>query len=145
MDLHISNYREHIQKMETDPIYREEFLKQKEINLQRWWNDLKPFKFAEHVPALPTPLTDFYINRLIDLGAISLTELEDSNWYYGNYRNSNFGKWDDKNKIFHIIRYKWSSFHWDECKHFQNDDGFALFVPLRKATSFEVETEESKV
>lgn len=139
MELHISRYKEHIQKMETDPIYREEFL------LQIRWNNLKSFKFAEDVPALPIPLTDIYTNRLIDLGAIPLTELEDNNWYYGNYRNSNFGKWDDKNKIFHIIRYKWSSFHWDECKHFQNDDRFALFVPLRKATSFEVETEEGKV
>lgn len=28
---------------------------------------------------------------------------------------------------------------WDECNHFEDDNGFALFVPLRLATQEEVE------
>jgi hypothetical protein len=145
INLLISEHKDHIQKFKSDPIYREEFIKQKEADLQRWWNGLKPFKDERDVPALPVPLTDFYINRLIDLGAISLSKLEDNTWYYGNYRNSKFGKWDGTNEVFHILRYKWGKSLWDECKHFQHDDGFALFVPLRKATESEIASEESKV
>lgn len=144
-DLHISNYQEHIQKLKSDLNYREDWERKKELSLQNWWLGLKPFKNENEVPMLPNPLTDFYINRLIELGAVSLEKLEDNTWYYGNYRNSKFGKWDATNKVFHIIRYKWGRSLWDECKHFQHDDGFALFVPLRKATKSEIIEEEKKV
>jgi hypothetical protein len=88
-------------------------------------------------------MTDFHIDILIKCGAISKNELEIDKWYYGNYRNSSFGKWDGKK--FHIIRSSFNQNYWDECFHFEDDDGFALFTPLREATNVEIKKEENRL
>lgn len=116
----------------------EHLRKMKEESLRKFWMELKPFVKSEDVPQLPIPLTDFHINKLIELGAIAKDKLEDGVWYYGEYRNSEFGKWDAANNEFGLWRYKFG-YRWDECNHFQDDNGFALFVPLRKASEEELE------
>ena len=54
------------------------------------------------------------------------------------YRRANFGKWNAKTEKFDHYRWK---FGWmkDECNHFQDDNGFALFVPLRLVNELELE------
>jgi hypothetical protein len=106
------------------------------------WNNLKPFTKADDVPELPNVGTkefnEFYVPRLIKAGAIPKDKLVDGVWYYGDYRNSNFGKWDAIKQEFGLWRYKFG-WRWDTCNHFQDDNDFALFVPIRKATEEEVE------
>ena len=99
---------------------------------------LKPFEKESDVPDLPK-LDDFYINKLIELGGIPKSELEDSQWYYGNFRNSDLGKWDSEKQEFGHWRYKFGH-RWDTCNHFEDDNGYALFVPLRKANDEELES-----
>jgi hypothetical protein len=99
--------------------------------------ELKTFNKAEDVPHLPK-MNDFYTNRLIELGAIPKQKLEDGVWYYGNYRNSDLGKWNERTQKFGLWRNKFG-WMWDTCNHFQDDDGFALFVPIRKANRQELE------
>lgn len=137
------DYFNHVKRLKTDPEYKETFLKHKEKELKKYWKELKPFNKDTDVPELPKPLEKFFINKLIELGAIPKNKLEKGKWYYGDYRNSNFGKWDGKK--FHIIRYSFGFDYWDDCFHFQDDDGFALFVPLREATPEEIKNEETKL
>lgn len=140
----LEKYREHSRRMKEDPEYKKKYLQEKEERLKQWWTELKPFKVDKDVPDLPNPLTEFYINRLIELGAIPKSELKDGQWYYGNFRNSSFGKWDAEKSVFKHIRYSFG-YYWDECNHFQDDDRFALFVPLRKATQQEIDNELDKL
>ena len=137
-------YINHINRLKSDPDYKEQWMKHKDDKLRKWWSELNPFKSSTDVPKLPNPLDDFYTNRLIELGAITKSELKDGQWYYGNFRNANFGKWDANESLFHHIRYSFG-YYWDKCNHFEDDDRFALFVPLREATKEEIENELQKV
>lgn len=140
----LEKYREHLRRMKEDPDYRKAEKERKEIALRKYWSNLKPFKKSTDVPSLPNPLTDFYTKRIIELGGIPKSELKDDQWYYGNFRNSDFGKWDANKSVFHHIRYSFN-WYWDECNHFEDDDRFALFVPLREATPEEIKNELDKV
>jgi hypothetical protein len=135
-------YMEHRRRLKEDLVYKAQWEAQNEQNRQQWWAGLKPFKEADEVPQLPNPLTPYYIERLIQLGAIPLIDLVDGQWYYGDYRNANLAKWDSQEQVFHHLRYKFG-YRWDTCNHFENDDRFALFTPLRLATPDEVQTELS--
>jgi hypothetical protein len=133
----LGEYQEHVRKLKEDPDYAQKWKEQKEKNIRNYWMELKPFKKAEDVPNLPT-MNDFYVKRLIELGAIPKEKLKDGVWYYGNYRNSVLGKWDAQKEKFGLWRHKFG-WMWDTCNHFQNDDRFALFVPLREANEQELE------
>jgi hypothetical protein len=134
--MNLQEYKEHRQKLIDDPKYAADWKRKQEEDLRRYWQLLKPFINEEDVPNLPK-MDKFYINRLIELGAIPKKDLKDGFWYYGNYRNAKLGQWDAKNKVFKHWRWK---FGWleDTCNHFEDDNGFALFVPLREANNKEV-------
>lgn len=140
----VDKYREHVRRMKEDPDYKKEQAKKKEQQLIEYWKNLDKFEKSTDVPPLPNPLNDFYTNRLIELGAIPKEDLKDDNWYYGNFRNSNYGKWDKDKSTFHHIRYSFG-YYWDKCNHFEDDDRFALFVPLREATPEEIKNELLKI
>jgi len=133
----IAEFKEHMRKLKEDQEYARKFKEQIDENIKTYWEELKPFQKAEDVPNLPK-MDDFYKNRLIELGAIPKNELEDGVWYYGNYRNTDLGKWDFKTQKFGHWRHKFG-WIWDTCNHFEDDNGFALFVPLRKANEKELE------
>lgn len=105
--------------------------------IKKYWLTLKPFVVADDVPSLPNPFDDFFIDLIVKLGAIPKNELEDGVWYYGDYRNTDLGKWNAQKSKFDIWRYKFG-YRRDDCNHFEDDDGYALFVPLRKATEEEI-------
>jgi hypothetical protein len=71
------------------------------------------------------------------LGAIPKSELVDGKWYYGDFRNTDFGRWNALKNEFDHIRYKFGN-RWDTCNHFEDDDGFALFTPIREVTEEEM-------
>lgn len=123
--------------MERHELSPEDHLKQRELDRQAYWLQFKPFQLSHEVPTLPSPLTPFYIQQLHRLGAIPLVDLTDGQWYYGDYRNAQFGRWDAQLQVFHHLRYKWG-YRWDQANHFEHDSGFALFTPLRPATPQEV-------
>jgi len=123
-------YKLHLDRLKNDPEYLKEHKRKQELRIKEYWMELNKFESNDDVPELPNPLTEFYIKRLIELGAIPKSKLQDGIWYYGDYRRASFGKWSEEDEKFHIYRWK---FGWrkDECNHFEDDDGFALFVPLR--------------
>jgi len=107
----------------------------------RYWNELKPFKNPEDVPPIPRvdekEYKEFYVPRLIDAGAIPKKDLVDGQFYFGEYRNANVGKWVAEKNVFEHWRYKFG-YRLEECNHFEDDDGFALFVPIRLANDAEI-------
>ena len=135
-------FKEHLRKMKEDPEYARAQKEGIEKRIRDVWKELKPFKTHEDVPDIPNtypiPLDQFYINRLIELGAIPKKDLKNGVWYYGQYRNHTLGQWNQKTQKFDHYRMK---FGWrtDDCNHFEDDNGYALFVPLRKATDEELE------
>jgi len=108
----------------------------------RYWNELKPFETPADVPSIPRvdekEYREFYVPRLIAAGAIAKADLVDGQFYYGEYRNANVGKWNAEKNVFDHWRYKFG-FRLDTCNHFEDDDGFALFVPIRLANENEIE------
>ena len=129
---------EFMQKLEIDRA-------QRKARLIEYWNNLKPFTVESDVPTLPRVETnewnEFYVPRLLKAGALDKKDLVDGTWYYGNYRNSNYGKWDAAKQEFGLWRYKFG-WMWDTCNHFQDDNKFALFVPLRAANEEEIKEQE---
>jgi hypothetical protein len=107
-----------------------------------YWNNLKKFENPNDVPSIPRvdekEYNEFYVPRLIDAGAIPKKDLVDGQFYFGEYRNANVGKWVAEKNVFEHWRYKFG-FRLDECNHFEDDDGFALFVPLRLANDDEIQ------
>ena len=106
---------------------------------------IKPFVNAEDIPDLPKvdakEWKEYFVPILIEKGAIPKVDLIDGEWYYGDHRRCNVAKWNEKDNQFDYLRYKFGYF-WDNCNHFEDDDGYALFVPIRKANKEEIEEQE---
>lgn len=94
------------------------------------WKDLKPFEFNYNVPKLPKPLTQYHIDKLIECGAIPIYKLEVGKWYYGKCRNAEKAMWNGKQ--FEYERTKFNMKYKDKINHFENDNNFDLFVPIKK-------------
>ena len=122
-------------KMDTQ---LEQIREEREKRIKHYWeNELGKFVNPDDVPDLPVVDKDewneYYIPKLIEAGAIPKKDLIDGQVYIGRHRNANIQRWNaEKNKFDHM-RYK---FGWmkDECNHFEDDDGFALFVPIKLGT-----------
>ena len=123
--------------------FEAERLKLKEernARMKEYWTNLPKFKTPEDVPAIPRveekEYKEFYVPKLIAAGAIPKADLVDDQCYLGEYRNANYGKWNAKENVFEHWRYKFG-FRLDTCNHFEDDNGFALFVPIALATQEE--------
>ena len=111
----------------TDPNEREKLRRE-------YWNNLPKMQTPEDVPELPhaeeREWREFYVPKLIEAGAIPKKDLIDGQVYIGSHRNTTVARWNLEKNRFDYMRYKWGWMK-DECNHFEDDDGFALFVPIR--------------
>jgi hypothetical protein len=109
------------------------------------WDKLKLVEVDGYVyvPRIPIPITPYHIEKLIEGGAIPLKDLVDQQWYFGNHRCCRLAQWDGKEKIFRYYKNSFGVKHLDTCYHFEMDDNFALFVPIRKATDAEIIEEKT--
>ena len=84
------------------------------------------------------PITDneswktFYVPKLIELGAIPKDKLIDGKTYIGDTRNTDRAIWNAKKNTFIYMRTKWGNTFEDEVNHFEDDDHYALFVPIKQ-------------
>lgn len=103
---------------------------------QFWENELPKVNSPEDVPELPkvseTEWREFYVPKLIQAGAIAKENLVVGKIYIGDHRRTNCAKWTGKEFVYR--RYKFGMVYDDYCNHFEDDDGFALFVPIREGT-----------
>ena len=128
---------EFILKFEAERLKLKE---ERNARMKEYWMNLPKFEKPEDVPAIPRvdekEYKEFYVPKLIAAGAIPKADLVDGQCYLGEYRNANYGKWNAKENVFEHWRYKFG-FRLDTCNHFEDDNGFALFVPIALATQEE--------
>jgi hypothetical protein len=114
---------------------------EREQRIREYWETLKPFAGVNDIPELPRVETDewnnFYVPKLIGAGAIQKKNLVDGQFYAGDHRRATIAKWDAKQNKFIYNRTKFNMTYEDDCNHFEDDDGYALFVPIRIATEEE--------
>jgi hypothetical protein len=99
------------------------------------WNNMKPFKTVDDIPDIPilddkNLYEELIVKNLIRCGAIPKENLEVGATYEGTCRNADKATWNGK--YFDYKRYKFGE--WEDAKinHFQDDNGFDLFVPIKK-------------
>jgi hypothetical protein len=114
---------------------------EREKSMREYWETLKPFTGVNDIPNLPRVETDewntFYVPKLIGAGAIPKKDLVDGQYYAGEHRRATIAKWDATKNRFVYNRTKFNLTYEDDCNHFEDDDGYALFVPIRIATEEE--------
>ena len=94
---------------------------------------MKPFT-DDYIPEPPITTPELYkkyvIPNFIRCGAIPKDKLVVGKTYFGSCRNADKAIWlGDK---FEYIRYKWGNSYQEKINHFEDDDGFDLFVPIRE-------------
>lgn len=111
---------------------------ERELRIKERWENLKPFVEPYDVPTIPVVDHDlyheYYVPKLIAAGAIPKKDLVDQQIYIGDHRNATVAKWIEKENRFVYNRTKFTMIFPDYCNHFEDDDGFALFVPIRIGT-----------
>lgn len=121
-------YEEMLEHIKNDELKREE-------TLRNIWENLKPFNDPIDVPFIPIVDNElyksYYIPKLINAGAIPKKDLINGQTYIGNHRRCSEAKWDEEKNKFIYKRYKFNMYFDDTCNHFEDDDGFALFVPIK--------------
>ena len=104
----------------------------KERIIKERWKNLKKFETVQDVPSLPIPLTQFYVKKLIEAGAIPKDKLIDGKMYIGNCRNADHAIWDAKRNVFVYKRNKFGYLYDEDINHFEDDNGYDLFVPIKE-------------
>ena len=130
------------EKMNAIKAKIEEEREERKRKMIEYWNNLPKFEKPEDVPNIPRvdaeEYKEFYVPKLIGAGAIPKNELVDGQFYFGEYRNANVGRWLAEKQVFEHWRYKFG-YRLDDCNHFEDDNGYALFVPIRLANEAEIE------
>lgn len=113
---------------------RERKAKEAIERIERFKN-LKPFKTVDDIPSIPKVdnphiYEELIVKNLIRCGAIPKDKLEIGATYKGDCRNANEATWNGK--CFEYKRYKFGEWQDAKINHFQDDNGYDLFVPLKK-------------
>ena len=109
--------------------------KDRERRMLEMWDKLKPFDSVDDIPSIPifkdkSLHEKLVVKNLIRCGAIPKDKLEVGATYEGSSRNFHKATWDGK--VFWGKRYKWGEWFDDNVNHFEDDNGYDLFVPIRK-------------
>ena len=112
---------------------------EREKRIKEYWENIPKFNNPEDIPELPKvdekEWKEFYVPKLIEAGAIPKKDLMVGQIYIGEHRKATVAKWNGDNFIYN--RTKFNMVYEDRCNHFEDDDGFALFVPIRIGTEEE--------
>jgi hypothetical protein len=99
-------------------------------------NSMKPFT-EDYIPEPPITDIDTYKNvvipNFIRCGAIPKDKLIKGKTYFGSCRNADKAIW--LGDQFEYIRHKWGDSYPEKINHFEDDDGYDLFVPIREINS----------
>lgn len=118
---------------------RERLIKERENripNTIKWLEGMKPFT-EDCIPEPPILEKDLYekyvIPNFIRCGAIPKDKLVVGHTYLGNCRNASKAVWKE-NGVFEYQRTKFGDTYPEEINHFQDDDGYDVFVPIKDLT-----------
>lgn len=98
-----------------------------------YWAKRAPFKDENDIPPIPIVSKNDYDNiivpNIIRCGGIPKDQLVVGETYIGDCRNANEAVWDGK--IFTYMRTKLGHTYPEAINHFQDDDGYDVFVPIK--------------
>ena len=121
--------------METQEV-KDKLKKEKEERYNtvlKHWKERKPFRDEDDIPPIPIVLPKDYeeiiVPNIIRCGGIPKDKLIVGKTYIGDCRNAREAVWDGEK--FTYMRTKFGSTYPETINHFQNDDGYDLFVPLK--------------
>lgn len=104
------------------------------INIKTFFENLQPFKNANDIPDIPCVDNNIYeeviIPNLIRCGAIPKDDLIPNHVYLGSCRNADKACWNGN--VFLYERNKFGLSYIEEINHFQDDDGYDVFVPIKE-------------
>lgn len=99
-----------------------------------YFNNMKPFNDTDNIPDVPRTDEETYNNviipNLIRCGAIPKDKLVVGKTYVGTCRNASEAVW--LGNEFEYMRYKFGYTYPEKINHFQDDDGYDVFVPLKE-------------
>lgn len=102
-------------------------------NVLNYWKERKPFRDEDDIPPIPIVLPKDYeeiiVPNIIRCGGIPKDKLIVGKTYIGDCRNATEAFWDGEK--FTYMRTKFGSTYPETINHFQDDDGYDLFVPLK--------------
>jgi hypothetical protein len=87
---------------------------------------------------IPKPMTPEILEKYYEAGVIRKEDLQIGAYYWGRCRNSSLAMWDGKEFIY--LRTKFSSTFSETINHLADDNGYDLFVPIKKLNFIEDET-----
>jgi len=101
-------------------------------NLIKWLEEMGEFT-EDHIPEPPILEKDLYgkyvIPNFIRCGAIPKDKLIVGKTYIGNCRNASEAVWNGD--FFTYKRTKFGNTYDENINHFQDDDGYDVFVPIK--------------
>lgn len=112
----------------------ENTLEKRKQRIIDYFNNMRLFNDINNIPDIPIIDEETYnnviISNLIRCGAIPKDKLVKGKTYIGTCRNATEAIWlGDK---FEYIRYKFGYTYPEKINHFQDDDGYDVFVPLKE-------------
>ena len=101
--------------------------------LKEYLQEMKPFNNPDDIQNVPKMRTEedyqeYVIKNFIRCGAIPKDKLVVGKVYIGSCRNSDEAVW--LGNEFEYTRHKFGSSFKETINHFEDDDGYDLFVPL---------------
>ena len=114
----------------------EEEKKNRVQNLIKRFQEMEPFDGdVDRIPLLPVVDDEIYqkyiVPNLIRCGAIPKEELEVGATYLGECRNAHKAVWKENGR-FEYMRTKFGCTYPEEINHFQDDDGYDVYTPIKK-------------
>ena len=98
-----------------------------------WLNTKPKFQEPNDIPEMPNlgkEYTDKYFTKaFIEHGAIPIDQLEVGKTYIGKCRNAHEALWNGE--VFVYERNKFGSSYYEEVEHFQDDEGYDVFIPIK--------------
>ena len=102
-------------------------------NTLEYWKNRKPFKNEDDIPSVPKVKKEDYDNiiipNIIRCGGIPKEELIVGETYIGSCRNASEAVWNGER--FTYMRTKFGYTYPEDINHFQDDDGYDVFVPIK--------------
>lgn len=108
-----------------------------EKKIVEFFRNLQPFEDEHNIPDIPKVSSEIYtqeiIPNLIRCGAIPKSQLIEGKTYIGSCRNTSKAVWNGS--CFEYDRYKFGTTYLDHINHFEDDDGYDLFIPIQEEYS----------
>jgi hypothetical protein len=108
---------------------------ERENRVKKFLQEMETFKTVEDIHGVPKfrskeDYQEYVVKNFIRCGAIPKKDLIVGETYLGNCRNAYEATWNGE--YFTYNRYKFGILITDTINHFEDDDGYDLFVPLFK-------------